>query len=438
LQASPAVWAVCFLAVANLAKGSIIEGELPVTLEFAEYVGHFCFDFTNDTDVGNIVIDLIRESQEPVLTTGALYFLIFDDEQRHWKRAWRTWDASTCDEKKRAASLTTQLKVQGGEWKDHYTIRIKERVRPRFWHFAFVACDGAQLVSPLRYKLHARNYLWGWQQELSVDRMGLPMLYGCFTAAFLLTSLVTAWTVRWRSAVQDAPLREHPYSQLLLLSYVASSASCFFFLVHYMLLTRDGHGSMRIRFLGVLGAVVANCTIFLIAILSSVGWAITRTSLPNRRFFLGLITLVGASTALCELRAETTVDQSTQLYIYQSIPGVLVLMLKIFMFCWFAYQTKETYDEEFHDRRRSFYKVLGISMSCWSVTVPVTVIVAFYISPWWRFKVVTIMDVSARFIGQLLLLQLFAGPLSPITAENIFSMRDQNGADMQLNGVNLN
>jgi len=261
--------------------------------------------------------------------------------------------------------------------------------------------------------------------------MGLPMLYGGFTVAFLLTSLVAAWALRWRAAMQD--LREHPYAQLLLLSYAASAASCFFFLVHYMLLTRNGYGSMRIRFLAALGAVVANCTIFLITILSSTGWAITRTTLPSRRCFLGLVTLVGASTALCELHAATTVDQSTQLYSYQSIPGVLTLMLKIFMFCWFAYQTRATYDEEFHDRRRSFYKVLGISMSLWSVSVPVTVLIAFKLEPWVRYKIVTTVDVMFRFIGQAILLQLFAGPLSPIAAENTFTLGDHNGADPRLN-----
>merc|ERR1712194_400615 len=108
---------------------------------------------------------------------------------------------------------------------------------------------------------------------------------------------------------------------------------------------------------------------------------------------------------------------------YQSGTGVMTLMIKIFMFCWFSHQTKSTYDDEMHAQHRRFYKVLGFSMSGWALNVPVTVLLAFSMPSWYRYKVVTTVDVAARFVGQALLAQLFCGPLSPISAENTFSSR---------------
>ncbi|CAK0830036.1 unnamed protein product [Prorocentrum cordatum] len=42
-------------------------------------------------------------------------------------------------------------------------------------------------------------------------------------------------------------------------------------------------------------------------------------------------------------------------------------------------------------------------------------ILAFMISPWYRFKVVSTVDLMARFLGQAMIAQLLCGPSSPIT-----------------------
>merc|ERR1712232_1262656 len=112
------------------------------------------------------------------------------------------------------------------------------------------------------------------------------------------------------------------------------------------------------------------------------------------------------------------VDQSTKLYSYQSGAGVLLLFLEIFTFCWFAFQVRNTHDEEQDGNRRQFYKGLGFSMSGWALNVPISVILAFEISPWYRYKVVTSVDILARLIGLVLLSHLFCGPDSPITSDN--------------------
>lgn len=406
----------------------VLEGELPMKQNFAEYVGKFCFGYqTNDTDgsVGVVRISMTSHvvPKKPLTQKGMLYFLLFDDEKKHWKEARKHWDTSTCLEKKASASLATEIL----QHKMEYMINIREKVRPRFWYFTFVACDMEVSDAPFVYTVHATNDIAGWQGEFSLDHMGLVTLYGIFTVAFGAATLWTVWQTKWRPSTQS--VREHPYLQLLVLSVGSSLASCFCFMVHYILFMKDGFGSHRIRFLGVLAATVANCTIFLIAILSSVGWAISTHVLPGRRFFLGAIAAVGGFSALAEWRSETAIDQSTKLYSYQSTPGAIALMLKVFMFCWFAYQMRETHDLERQILTRQYYKLLGIAFSIWSLNVPVSVVLAFELSPWVRYKTVTIVDMVARFIGQLILIWLLTGDNSPVTEENTFPTRDTQQGD---------
>lgn len=222
-------------------------------------------------------------------------------------------------------------------------------------------------------------------------------------------------------------LKDHPYVKLLFLSYAASLASCIFVLFHYISFMQDGFGSQRIRFLGILAGIVANCTVFLIAMMSSSGWAVTSYSLKDQRCFVGAVVLVGGIGAFTELHSEVNLDVSTRLYSYQSPAGLVALMAKVFMFCWFAYQIAATYRDEralspSGEQAKRYYKFLGVSFTAWSLNVPVMVILSFALSPWVRFKAVTIVDVTSRFIGQALLAFSLCGPMSPISEQNTFRL----------------
>lgn len=415
-----------------------MEGELPHESHFALFAGKFCYDYIpeqNQTS-GQVDLYLTREGSLGAFpSTGKLLFMLFDDETEHWKKAHRRWASSTCEEKTTDSSDTLPLAFGADKKEVQYAVKIEQHIRPRFWYFAIVGCD-LPVDETVHYKVHATNNMWGWQGEFSLDHMGLYIVYMVFTVLFAVGFTATFCCSRARMENgEDSVLSEHPYIKLLLLSYVASLASCALFLMHYTLFLRDGFGLQRLRYLGVISATVANCTVFLIAILSSVGWAISNFSLPHRRLFFGMLVLVGGVTALSEFHAATAVDQSTKLYTYQSGPGALILVLKIFVFCWFAFQCKMTYDDEITETNRTFYKWLGISMGLWAMNVPVASLLSFNLSPWVRYKIVTSVECGARFFGQMFLSQLFCGPLSPLSRKNTFLPSD--GSEMAEFG-NLN
>lgn len=421
---------LCVLVLAQLPTapfGSKLEGILPLEKDFAVYVGKFCFDFNPDMKetIGEIKITVQRDG--PKMPPGNLSFIIFDDEHKHWKRIRKTWTTSTCEEKRKDSSLITDIDLRSNA-KGEYNIKIHEHLRPRQWYFSFVACNGLDLSGSsamfIRYEVHAVNSQWGWQQEFSLDHMGLYYSYVVFAGCFAVMGLASWGCSRSQVGANHAALAEHPYIQLLLLAFGSSALSCVFFLVHYHFFISNGYGSMRIRFLGILAGIVSNCTMYLLAILCACGWGVTKYKLPHRSIYLGLVASIGCLHMLCELHAELIADQSTQLYMYDGFAGVIMLMLKIFMFCWFAFQSKVSYEEEVAEYRRSFYKVLGVSVSIWFLSIPVTVILSFQIASWVRFKVVTIVDLMCRFLGLCVFSHLFFGASSPITSENTFPTQD--------------
>lgn len=125
-----------------------------------------------------------------------------------------------------------------------------------------------------------------------------------------------------------------------------------------------------------------------------------------------------------------TLDQSTKLYAYESSTGMLVLMLKVLMFCWFGYHMKMTYEDEPNRKLKLFYLLFSLSFAVWSLNVPVTVALAFEVAPWYRYRTVMFVDVIVRFLGQAMLTILFCGPLSPVSKQNTFVAADEVSIEM--------
>ncbi|CAK0877590.1 unnamed protein product [Prorocentrum cordatum] len=347
-----------FLALAVLgpagADGLLLEGWVPQEEHFHKFLGKFVVDFnTAGTNVAQVET-LVHPLGDVKIGAGRFYLAAFDDEEGHWQRIRDSWETTSCPELLKSASWSqTIVMSSNGDWNN--TFGVRQRLRPRFWYFALLGC-GVETTVPLRYSLHVTNTNFGWQSEVPVDHKDMIIINTLFVIAFFLTTLTTAWAARWREVMRKSPLRDHPYLQLLLCSQVASFASCALWVLHDCLYLRSGMGSMRLGFLATMSATVASSTVFLIVILASTGWAIVTATLPCRRVFLGMVATVGGLSALCELHADTTTTQSSELYAYQSLPGFVALALKVFIFWWFLFQVKSTHEDEWDKRRRRFYR----------------------------------------------------------------------------------
>lgn len=424
------MYLAAFLA-AVLSAGSvdaiIIDGELGALnwRRFEDnFIGKFCFDYSVDKEIGLAQLQTWKINSAP--RDAKVYFLMYDDEKLHWRKVAKRWESASCADKIEAASLSMELNMSVEQ--DDHDITISEKIRPRFWYFAFASCGTQLLAPPIRFKLHLTNSMESWQKEFSYDHKGLFQVYVIFMILTAVLALIAMrCSGRGTQSSQETPSRSHPYIQLLLLAIFSTLIGCFLHLGHYILFINNGYGSMRIRFAAVLSGIIANNTMYLICMLASIGWAIKSTKLNYKRLFLGILCVAGGLTAFCELKAETVIDRSTKLYSYQSVPGMSSLIMKIFMFCWFGFQIRNSYKEEHSDRLRRFYMWLGLCMSVWFLNVPITTLLAFVVSPWWRYMVVVTAELSFRMAGLLFLTQMFLGSLSPISALNTFSAESEVG-----------
>lgn len=419
------VSAACFPGTSGL----FMSGELPKTSDYAIYVGKFCYDYVDgllvNARAGRLTTEVTWDAPLPNTTThGKLYMLLFDDEQQHWRDAHKNWDTSSCAEKKRMASFHVDIDLYSASTRHFQTTYIKEHLRPRFWYMTFVAC-GIPRNTPINFSLHSTNEKWGWQQEFSYDRIGILPFLIVYFVAILCTTLAIFWATTWRREAQEQEWRKHPYIRLLWVVAVASSLSCGFYMVHYFALSRDGVGYWGWCLAGIIASSFANCAMLLIAALSGLGWLISGRPLQCRRRLFGAVGFLGIASTLCEIHSEVYLDESTRLYAQESPVGLLVMLSKALLFCWVIKEMRASLREEWLERLRNFYKAFGISFACWSLSTPIIVVSAFLLKPWFRFKVVMILEHVARLAGLALLGSLFAGPLSPILLEKAVPNSDK-------------
>jgi len=201
------------------------------------------------------------------------------------------------------------------------------------------------------------------------------------------------------------------------LSLAASLAMCCSSLVHHCLQAWGGLAWRRLWLLASLARVVADSCVFLVAILASVGWAISSAKLPDRQRFLGLAALVEGLSALCELQARADgVGGGLGLAgpLPQAAAGPLCPLLRVLGFSWFAYQMGIASDEGFFELHRGFYVRLSAAATVWLLGGPVSMLFALLLPAWHRFRAVAATDLASRLAAQTLLAWLFCGPLSPI------------------------
>jgi len=424
-----------------IAQGLVVRGELPTTKNFAMFVDKFCYDYRANPSKGKEIAGLleltvtgrtflggkadeIRTAENMVdHTAGKLLLMLFDDEDDRWKKARRSWDHSTCDEKARHANHVLVVDLSS-EAKQTSTVKVNQHIRDRFWYFAFVNC-GATIREVVRYKLHATNPHLGFQQEFGIDHLNLITIHVAFAAFFVGTALGNQFLVKkHHSQSYDSALL-----RLLRFAISSSAVSSLLLAAHYWAFKMNGAGDERVRFMAMLSAAVSRATLILIGLLIAKGWSISTTLLDDRHIVFGVLAAVVTLSALCELHHEFVKDETTALFLYSSAPGTIIVLVNMFCFCWMGKCLFETRDEEKLVVLKGFYKKIFVGYACWYLMIPLAVVLAHVVSPWVRYRCVILVELTAR-LGLLVFLsfELWPGKLpSRVTGAELTALHSGNG-----------
>jgi hypothetical protein len=404
-------------AAVRLADAWRSEGNLPQGFTSAQYVGKFCFDYRPwpearnhsekellaGEDDGLLSIDVSDNSMPlQIEATGELYFMIFDDESEHWPHVRSHWGEMTCEDFKKAANWEVPLspRLASPPHRLHTRVAVHEHVRPRFWYFVFINC-GEAIPSSLSYSLHAWNPFQGDQAEFSIDQHNaLPLdlvflfLYGAVSVTICVVyNLPCEWRAR-------------PLLMVLQASAACSAFSCCTLEIHNSVYARDGLGLPFAQLLSVVFACAAKALLAVLMCLLARGWSLLtaeddsahRTMIAAA--FVGIVVLsVG-----CEIHGQYFHDQSTSLYLYESWPGLLILLLNLCLFGMALRLLRETYKKEASGEFRSFYRLMAMVNTFYFATLPAICTLAFLLDPWVRRKFVDRAELGTRLAAIVMLL----------------------------------
>lgn len=390
---------------------------LPFQSHFSVYAGKFCFDYRNDTEAGQFEVRLTGNFQPgaveddimvsdsapcwgPCETTGNLYIMAFDDEELHWRKAHEEWDDLSCEQLLQYSSFASPVP----EFTSAYnrTIKIYQKLRPRFWYFTFVAC-GVTVVDQLEYEIHAENMLQGWQHEFGMDQRGVVEMN--VLAALLFGSLASCLRRIARRATGAEALRSRPLLRTLLGSTVCSAAGAVCLWLHYASYASNGWGLPTLQVIGQLLVCMAKALLTLLQLLTAKGWALFYSpgATAQRRLMTIAVAMIIVTSVACEIHADYFRDWSTAVYLYESWPGMIILGLNVALFVEAWRSMRETYRNETSDEVRVFYCVVTTASMLYFLTLPIMCCLAAVLQPWVRAKYVGRAEVASRFLATLLL-----------------------------------
>ncbi len=176
--------------------------------------------------------------------------------------------------------------------------------------------------------------------------------------------------------------------------------------------------------LGELLRVAAQLTFVLLLIVLAKGWTISSVALEQKKAIftvVGIFVILYFALLIWDVAAR---DPASTLYVYDSIPGYLIITLDILTGFWFIQSCVQTYLREIHPDKKRLYIVLCSVYCWWFFAIPIFVGIASALEPWVREKVVTSIQVTANTVAYALLAFIFW----PTRASTYFKLQ-KNPAD---------
>jgi len=108
-------------------------------------------------------------------------------------------------------------------------------------------------------------------------------------------------------------------------------------------------------------------------------------------------------TFVCEIHADYFHDWSTTLYLYESTPGLVILLLNMLLFAESWRSMRETYRLETSEEMRVFYMLITCASTLYFMTLPVICLLAAGLNPWVRAYYVALAEIFARLIATVIM-----------------------------------
>ncbi|DBA01311.1 TPA: hypothetical protein N0F65_001816 [Lagenidium giganteum] len=418
---------LCAVLAPFRARGAIFSG-FTVGRQF-QYIGKFCFTWKETLDE---VAGLITGDVETDVSD--LKLAIYDDESLFWDYI-MTNESCGCECKispehtKQVFDVTPTTLVS---IPFSFTFEIHEHLRPRFWYVALARCvPGGDAYEPSFTQITEVNfrkyYFSAWYDihmtqddgsELAVQQQSMPAIYGVMTVLSIIAAIVQ--TVAARGMRQSESF--HPIVKLLTLVVFFFCISNALLFLHFYLYQFNGIGVPLFEYTAKIMEVFVRVGTILLALLVAKGWTINSVTLEGQeKLSCLMISILGLYLSMA-MWYLIWLDPASTLYIYDSWPGVGICALQLGVLGWFIMTILETRAFEEASSKRRFFVQIGSLFVLYLLSLPIIVVIASFLSPWVREKIVAGVTISVEFCIYVALIYLLWPSRAPRYFERLYSV----------------
>eukprot|EP00301_Raphidiophrys_heterophryoidea_P025673 c8671_g1_i2.p1 GENE.c8671_g1_i2~~c8671_g1_i2.p1 ORF type:complete len:400 (-),score=61.54 c8671_g1_i2:140-1339(-) len=307
-----------------------------------------------------------------VPTNPNAQFAIYNDESYSWPATYSHGKHKSCSEitKTRgeggpalARFNATELQNQTRQW-------ISNPDGPRFWYLAAFDCNEG--IESVRFRVHFRQNSKPFYREFSYERKGFLTQYIAFFILFACLGALHLWVLM--------PLYNsrtvHPLINLLTASLGMQALSVSFYLVHFSVYASNGIGSPGTKVLAGVLDVCSQIVFVALLLLVAKGWAITQQSNLSKPLFLLVLTIFVFQYFSLFVWDVAKRDQSDNTFVYQTIPGIVILCVRMVIMLWACWSLLTTYRAETLTEKKSFYKQFATVLVAWFLSSAFIAVVA--------------------------------------------------------------
>lgn len=387
-----ALLVVAMLAIIKIADARVFKGSIKTKNDW-QYFAKFCFFGSPGGLVGKVSWNVPSPSN-PNRKLLMYWDQYNKNSQGSWVNVYKN-KKLTCEQK------SNPNETAAGGIVNLYNVPVGSK-EPRnsykhFWWFVVADC-GAQSQNIPSYSIHITQYNGS---ELSCDEYGLPAMYITFFVFYLFVIGAHAYSA-WQLFKSEAL---HPIVRIISVAIALQFFAIFFQMIHYTTLKRNGVGVEGLKAFGDLLNMLMDLAIILLMVLISKGWAVTTNVIPKRDTTIILVVMALLIVLYLALFIwdYATADSAIVYYFYQSVPGIMILVIRALVGFWFLWNIFQTLKLETLPEKRGFYVRWTIVFGSWIGLLPLVVLIFGTQHVWMRLTAITAISEVIDFITIVIL-----------------------------------
>jgi len=348
----------CLLSVALAAfwKGKVD------TDEKFEFIERFGYAQTNPGEFGVLNYTITPTDKDKVTEAHHLKVALYHGG--HWDKVYKT--DLTCEQKLAIAKYKYNVTAFG---RSHY-IEVTDDFGANFWYVVVLNCQATKDWS-IAYEIIATNPGGFWSKQFSSDEQGVAGLY---TAYFLFYIILLG--AHFFAVFQLKKERcYHVLVKLVTLCLVLEFLHIFFMFCHEMSYANNGVGAPGLAGFANFIDLYVQVVFMMVLLLLAQGWAISHNTIHNRKVLLIAFGALALSYLILFIWQYAGRDRASDLYVYESVPGALILTIRAGLLVWYLLTLRNTINQETEPTKRRFFVYFGGVYTAWFAGLLLVVII---------------------------------------------------------------